>query len=490
MACSLELLSLLTIISNLNNKGYRDMSKTVIWAPNIPVRLPDSPKRSIKVNVDDIAIPPVPSAKLIVGDRILVLSSVDDEFDRLEPAIFIVTESSNKQLKISLAANHTNSIPADRVRTMINRGLSQGINELSESEATTLLAAMGPVKISEIEMLDHARQYVRARGYYFDDDTILNYHICLKTRPFVILAGLSGTGKSKLSQLYAESIGHTVQNGRYLRLAVRPGWNDDRYLLGYLNTITGDYVSEPALDFVVQAEADRRNLYFFCLDEMNLAHVEYYFSQFLSAMEEESPADRRLLLFSESTGRRLAEQHDGRYPERVVLLPTNLLFTGTINVDETTQPVSDKVVDRANTLEFFTVDLEKIPERQPPPPVIEVTADLWNSFRTQEPDTQFRQQLVEIGAILNRAGMGLGYRVVREIEVYLANSHDLLPAKTAFDFQIKQRILPRIRGTLTLERTLADLAGFMKQNGLSHSAQRLEEMTTRLKRDGYTSFWR
>ena len=223
---------------------------------------------------------------------------------------------------------------------------------------------------------------------------------------------------------------------------------------------------------------------------MNLAHVEYYFSQFLSAMEEESPADRRLLLFSESTGRRLAEQQDGRVPERVVLLPTNLLFTGTINVDETTQPISDKVVDRANTLEFFTVDLDKIPDRQPPSPVIEVSADLWNGFRTYEPDTQFRQQLVEIGAILNRAGMGLGYRVVREIEMYLANSHDLLPAKTAFDFQIKQRILPRVRGTLTLEKTLTDLTGFMKQNSYAHSAQRLDEMVTRLKRDGYTSFWR
>lgn len=466
------------------------MSKTVIWAPSTPVRFPDSPKRSVKVTVEDVSASSGSTMQLSVGDRLFVLSSIDDEFEKLEPSIFVVTESSSKFLKLSLAASHANGVPADRLRNTINRGLSAGINVLSESETSAILAAMGPVKISESEMLDHVRQYIRARGYYFDDETVLNYHICLKTRPFVILAGLSGTGKSKLSQLYAESIGHTVQNGRYLRLAVRPSWNDDRYLLGYLNTITGDYISEPALDFVTQAEADRRNLYFFCLDEMNLAHVEYYFSQFLSAMEEESPADRRLLLFSESTGRRLAEQQDGRVPERVVLLPTNLLFTGTINVDETTQPISDKVVDRANTLEFFTVDLDKIPDRQPPSPVIEVSADLWNGFRTYEPDTQFRQQLVEIGAILNRAGMGLGYRVVREIEMYLANSHDLLPAKTAFDFQIKQRILPRVRGTLTLEKTLTDLTGFMKQNSYAHSARRLDEMVTRLKRDGYTSFWR
>ena len=60
--------------------------------------------------------------------------------------------------------------------------------------------------------------------------------------------------------------------------------------MGYLNNITGDYVSEPALDFIIEAERDRENLHFFCLDEMNLAHVEYYFSQFLSALEEEDTA--------------------------------------------------------------------------------------------------------------------------------------------------------------------------------------------------------
>src|SRR5712692_7036041 len=108
--------------------------------------------------------------------------------------------------------------------------------------------------------------------------------------PLVILAGLSGTGKSKLSQLYAEAMGHTVQNKRYLRLAVRPNWNDDRYLLGYLNSITGEYVTEPAVDFIMKAEEDRDNLYFFCLDEMNLAHVEYYYMSqvhFIQAEEVE-----------------------------------------------------------------------------------------------------------------------------------------------------------------------------------------------------------
>ncbi len=129
--------------------------------------------------------------------------------------------------------------------------------------------------MAEQDVLAHIKRYIAARGYYFDDETLYNYHICLKTRPLVILAGLSGTGKSKLSQLYAEALGHMT---RYLRMAVRPNWNDDHYLLGYFDTITREYITEPAVDFVLDAGRDQDNLYFFCLDEMNLAHVEYYFS--------------------------------------------------------------------------------------------------------------------------------------------------------------------------------------------------------------------
>ena len=251
---------------------------------------------------------------------------------------------------------------------------------------------------------------------------------------------LSGTGKSKLSQLYAEALGHTTKNSRYLRVAVRPSWNDDRYLLGYLNTITGEYVAEPALDFIIQAEQDRENLYFFCLDEMNLAHVEYYFSQFLSALEEEETADRRIPLFSHSLAEAMESQGKELPYEREVIVPPNLLFTGTINVDETTQALSDKVIDRANTIEFFEVDLERVPQRRPTPEVTRIPAATWHSYRVSTPDTRYRKHIVAIGKILNKAGLGLGYRVLREIELYLANSAGLLETDVALDLQVKQRL--------------------------------------------------
>jgi 5-methylcytosine-specific restriction endonuclease McrBC GTP-binding regulatory subunit McrB len=233
---------------------------------------------------------------------------------------------------------------------------------------------------------------------------------------------------------------------------------------------------------------DQDNLYFFCLDEMNLAHVEYYFSQFLSALEEERPEERYVWLLSTRTQHMLHKGSED-IPAKL-LIPPNLLFTGTINVDETTQPLSDKVIDRANTIEFFEVELDKIPTRRPLPDPITILTTTWQSYQAVQPDTTYRSQVVEIGKLLNKMDMGLGYRVLREIEMYLANSKGLLDPQVAFDLQVKQRILPRVRGTEAIKEPLNDLLTFMQHNNLSRSEQRLDEMKRRLERDGYTSFWR
>lgn len=424
------------------------------------------------------------------GDQVLIVSGKTGVYDRLEPHVYEFAKGKPGRLAMRLARSHIHSLPLEQVRSIIGRSLSDGGNCLNPGEFEALVTALGAHRPSEPELLAHIMNYISARGYYFDDETIYNYHICLKTRPFVILAGLSGTGKSKLSQLYAEAMGHTVQNGRYLRVAVRPSWNDDRFLLGYMNSITGEYVAEPALEFLVRAEENRDNLFFFCLDEMNLAHVEYYFSQFLSALEEERPADRRIHLYGRVTEERLAQQGKDLLFRSVVIVPGNLLFTGTVNVDETTQPLSDKVIDRANTIEFFDVDLDKVPQRKPTPEPIEISSSTWQSYVATEPDAAFRQHIIAIGKILNQAGLGLGYRVLREIELYIANSTGLLAPEVAFDLQVKQRILPRVRGTAAIRPMLTSLGEYMKKNGLSRSRQRLDEMENRLARDGYTSFWR
>lgn len=422
-----------------------------------------------------------------VGDQLL---SFHTEKQEMLPYVFEVdaVNRSSHTLVLRTDSTYATGVHAAAISEVLSTMPDDGLTRISQVNFLALTGRMGGLRLQEIEVLNQIRSYIESKGYYFDDETLYNYHISLKTRPLVILAGLSGTGKSKLSQLYAEALGCSEE--QYLRLAVRPSWNDDRYLLGYLNTITNEYFTEPAVDFIMRAAQDEDHLYFFCLDEMNLAHVEYYFSQFLSALEEDDPTRRTIPLLSEGVQRRLKAQGKVIDVPASVSIPTNLLFTGTINVDETTQPISDKVIDRANTLEFFAVDLAKIPERRAGPEIATISALTWRSYQARRPVESYRSHIVEIGSILNKADMGLGYRVLREIELYLGNSENLLSPEVAFDLQVKQRILPRVRGTEAIREVLDDLLTFTQRNSLPRSEQRLNEMKSRLKRDGYTNFWR
>ncbi len=450
----------------------------------------------------------VATVQLQVDDKILLVTKQNGS---ILPFVYIVTYVNRSAGTLTLRREelHNRVIGWGEVIKLLDairvQFASSGTANLSRSDFEQIVGKMGGKRMEEKALLKHIQSYIRARGYYFDDETLYNYHICLKTRPFVILAGLSGTGKSKLSQLYAEALGHKQH---YLRLPVRPNWNDDRYLLGHLNTITGEYFTEPAIEFIMEANEDEDNLYFFCLDEMNLAHVEYYFSQFLSAMEGEQAEERQILLYGKRMQKLLEEQgkqillygtnmqkqleEQDKTPTipAQLPLPNNLFFTGTINVDETTQSISDKVIDRANTLEFFNVDLDKIPQPTTPPDPVPLSTYTWQSYRVRVPDTSYRTRIIEISKILNKADLGLGYRVLHEIEMYLANSKELLAPLVAFDLQVKQRILPRIRGNEAISDMIKELQNYFRQNKLERSQKRLQEMEKRLKRDGYTNFWR
>lgn len=434
----------------------------------------------------------LPQNALEVGDKLLRVYSKSGEYKGVLPSVETIVYLNHDQnlLTIETEKTYTREIPVSLIKTILNRDLSIGSTEISPSEFTAITDYMAETPSEENGLLAHISRYIAAKGYYFDEETLYNYHICLKTRPFVILAGLSGTGKSKLSQFYAEAMGHTRRNERYLRLAVRPDWSDDRFLLGYLNTITGEYIAEPALDFLLRAKNDGNNLYFFCLDEMNLAHVEYYFSQFLSALEEEDPLDRLIPLLSETTWNRIEKSGKTVGITPSLIIPPNVLFCGTINVDETTQTLSDKVIDRANTIEFFTVNFEKLPEPTPLPEPISISSTCWQNYITHQRDITQRLIITEIGKILNKVDLGFGYRVLHDIEVYLSNSHNILSLQTALDLQVKQRILPHVRGTNFIEPGIDELIVFMRQHGFNRSEIRLNEMKEKLKRDGYTNFWR
>ncbi|MBC7527644.1 MAG: AAA family ATPase [Chthonomonadaceae bacterium] len=390
-------------------------------------------------------------------------------------------------------------------------GTVQESTPLYRSSETSVRAEVVPVqsgdfaKISTQQVLSEIEAEIALRGFTYAPLTIRSYFIALQSKPFALLSGLSGTGKTRLTSLLAEALtGNTEQ---YLNLPVRPDWNDSTPILGYVNYLagggTGRYVATPFLNFLARAlENDaNRAAYFLCLDEMNLARVEYYFAEILSAMETEKG---ELLL---SNGQAMS-------------LPPNLFFSGTLNLDESTHSLSRKTLDRANLLSFASVDLRDNATPSQLPSVIshELRQAVFLGAKVKsvaqararlggiggkrlDGEKIVIERLSEVNAILERGETGFGYRVRDEVLKFCANSFDrdgsglLVPnaptdAKAnlfaAFDLQLMQKVLPRLSGTREqIEASLVDMLLWTSSNDAPRTAERLQRLKFRLDRDGF-----
>lgn len=207
--------------------------------------------------------------------------------------------------------------------------------------------------------------YFKIQGYLFSDEIITRYFLSLKTKPFVILTGISGTGKTKIAQIFADYMCQDdTEEERKNRIAfvpVRPDWMDNRGLLGYFNPLNERYYATSTLRLLLAAINNQDKPYFLILDEMNLAKVEYYFSDFLSILESRTasqPEGEPLLLHDLKEAVAFGDD-DLKIPGKLKI-PPNVYITGTVNVDETTYMFSPKVLDRANVIEFNEISLEQI----------------------------------------------------------------------------------------------------------------------------------
>jgi 5-methylcytosine-specific restriction endonuclease McrBC GTP-binding regulatory subunit McrB len=317
----------------------------------------------------------------------------------------------------------------------------------------------------------------------------------LKSKPFVILAGTSGTGKTRLVRLFAEAI-----NAEYKLVSVRPDWSDSSDLFGHVD-LNQKFVPGAVIEFVKQAELNPTKPYFLCLDEMNLARVEYYMSDILSAIETRRFDGIRIVTDPIDVKYGNDSTAAGRYGN--VILPGNLYIVGTVNMDETTFPFSKKVLDRANTIEFSYVDLLSMPEESfaKVDPIVANNDFLVSDYITMkdayvEPDKQYIDaictKLSIINGILETANAHIGYRVRDEIVFYMlynSKTH-LLDFKDAFDNQIMQKILPRVQGSSeSIKKMLEELKKFCETEKYESSLNKINFMIKRYEEDGFTSFW-
>jgi len=332
--------------------------------------------------------------------------------------------------------------------------------------------------VDELKQLDIVRNHLESHGLMFSDRVVKAFHTSLKVSdisPLVVLAGISGTGKSELPRRYAEAM-----NMHFLNMAVQPRWDSPQDMFGFFNYLEGRFRSTPLGRALIQMDpyhgtngrgwnapqgwADENSLsdqmMLVLLDEMNLARIEYYFSEFLSRLETRrgidnlsNDEDRRKAAIALDIG----SSSDGNAMMQL-FVGTNVLFVGTMNEDETTQTLSDKVVDRANVLRFGRPRNLRFDGgsngKQQGAAKGPLAHEEWRSWCEGELSGKDSKKVDEWIARLNEAMTAIrrpfAHRTNLAIRSYVANypglGQDADALRHAMSDQLEQKIFPKFRG--------------------------------------------
>jgi hypothetical protein len=367
-------------------------------------------------------------------------------------------------------------------------------------------------KDAESAALEATAAYLESHGLQYPKRVLHAFHAALKTAdmsPLVVLAGISGTGKSLLPKRYSEAMGiHMVS------LAVQPRWDSPQDLFGFFNHLEGRYKATELARAMVQFERYNRpswklptdwnherddRMLLVLLDEMNLARVEYYFSEFLSKLEtrrsilntEADARSRDPVEIALDTGSLREGEHNIRlYPGR------NLLFTGTMNEDESTQSLSDKVLDRACVLRFGRPAKMAAAKAQ-----TEIAAeknglayDTWRAWC--EPDLSSTDEkkvnawIGELNDAMEQIGKPFAHRVHQAILAYAGKyPRESNRLQLAMADQIEQRIMPKLRG-LELEGNQESLDAIKKVIKQAEDAALMKAFESAAEHHSGTFLWR
>lgn len=383
----------------------------------------------------------------------------------------------------------------------------------------------------------------KAKTNYSPSALSTSYLTAMRTKPFLLLAGISGTGKSRIvKQMAFESCpdipalrSDKTAPGNYELIEVKPNWHDSSELLGYESEIGGPhYVVTPFVRFLVKAMRYPDVPFFVCMDEMNLAPVEQYFAEFLSVLES-----RKLLSDGTITSEPLIKADIfSKYADQLhrdlgitdtetykavydrlkndgLRLPSNLIVVGTVNMDETTHQFSRKVIDRAMTIEMNIEDAETpfknffeggdalhyYDNPQPKdlflPKVVQASEAL--SILDAEDAAYLKENvpglLHSLNSALNGTPFKIAYRVQNELLLYFFSLREENPDEAAeallaqaMDAILMMKVLPRIEGDEDLlDKPLKALAQFTEN--YPQASRKIAEMQERLPQAHFTCFW-
>ena len=371
-----------------------------------------------------------------------------------------------------------------REKDLVSTGQAQV--ELWQPVLTPIDGVDRAAPATEDEALERVHQSLTDAGLKFSHRTVQAVHTALKVTeesPLLVLAGISGTGKSELPRRYAEAMGI-----HFLPVPVQPRWDSPQDLFGFFNYLEGRYRPteltrallqmdpvgpEPGRGWRPDADAYTpldNEMLLVLFDEMNLARVEYYFSELLSRLEMRRGLDRAdqqhrgQVEIPLEVGRGGQASASGSSIDEAktqailrLLVGTNVLFVGTMNEDESTQTLSDKVIDRSNLLRFgrpakLRIDAPVEETRSPVAGALDFAT--WHRWLRQPSNLvedlaeQMEEWIQRTNAALQSVGRPFAFRVHRAIKAYVVNypQQDDQGVRRAMADQIEFRILPRLRG--------------------------------------------
>ena len=404
--------------------------------------------------------------------------------------------------------------------------------------------------IENFNSISTSKKSTKVETDYITNGLYRSYLTALRTKPFMLLAGISGTGKSRIVREFAfKSCPPALQDaegttpGNYCMIEVKPNWHDSTEILGYYSNISKKYHFTKFVKFLVKAMMFPDVPFFVCLDEMNLAPVEQYFAEFLSVLETRKKDKETEIIQSgvlvapeyfapilnagSGNGyiaKYLCPEINVNIPHDIytnkslttigLTLPDNVFIIGTVNMDDTTHQFSRKVIDRAMTIEMnggkledmfgHSADLQYLPENQ----IMELSdfkPEYVNADEVMEKHSEYaetlQKKLVEkldaINNCLKNTPFQVSYRVLNELCIYagvlLDDGKDIDTAiADAIDQITLMKILPRIEGDEDMFVTkdgnkLEQLQEILGKD--SASGVKLEEMKERLKNSSFTRFW-
>lgn len=372
-----------------------------------------------------------------------------DDFNKSKEELFLLLEKKDKQIS-----------------ELKGRGMSEEakkqVIEQSYFEEKDLIQR--PNFVNEMIWLGEIMDKVKNVGFVFSSRLLYAFHTSLKISDWSslsILAGVSGTGKSELPKLYSRYGGLN-----FISLAVQPNWDSPHSLFGYYNSLEGKFNATSLLKILYQAQAGVENsindyLTIVLLDEMNLAHVELYFSELLSKLES---------LRGKEDGEILEIDIAENKPYEIVL-NNSIMWVGTMNEDETTKSLSDKVIDRGNLISFpkpnKLITRASLKELEP---ALKLRKENWDSWKwTENKVEKLEKKLEDLKAVvedINKAlegsGRAIGHRVWQSIENYIKNYPLVLAnleneddndlnryLQVAFEDALVQKLIPKLRGLET-----------------------------------------